>query len=39
MEMPAPVELTPLPEPLPNVFAIPEDEEFPATSRAGAKNP
>jgi len=41
MELPAPPELAPLPEALPNVFAMAEEEEFPATAatRAGAANP
>jgi hypothetical protein len=34
MEMPAAVELTPLPDALPNVFAMAEEEvEFPASAR------
>jgi hypothetical protein len=37
MEMPAPAELTPLPEPLPNVFALPDDDEFPASARSAVK--
>jgi DNA-directed RNA polymerase subunit beta' len=41
MELPAPPEIAPLPEALPNVFAMAEEEEFPATAatRAGAANP
>jgi DNA-directed RNA polymerase subunit beta' len=40
MELPAPPEIAPLPEALPNVFAIADEEEFPASSatRAGAAN-
>src|SRR5438445_11733648 len=34
MELPSAQELTPLPEPLPNVFALPEEEEFPASARS-----
>ncbi|NUO37153.1 MAG: DNA-directed RNA polymerase subunit beta' [Gemmatimonadaceae bacterium] len=38
MEMPAPVELAPLPDALPNVFSMADDEvEFPASARAAAK--
>jgi DNA-directed RNA polymerase subunit beta' len=37
MEMPAPAELAPLPEPLPNVFALPDDDEFPASARSAVK--
>jgi DNA-directed RNA polymerase subunit beta' len=37
MEMPAAQELTPLPEPLPNVFAVPEEDEFPASARSTVK--
>ncbi len=38
MEMPAATELAPLPEALPNVFAMADDEvEFPASARAAAK--
>jgi DNA-directed RNA polymerase subunit beta' len=36
MEMPAP-ELTPLPEPLPNVFALPDEDDFPASARSAMK--
>jgi DNA-directed RNA polymerase subunit beta' len=36
LEMPAAEELTPLPDALPNVFAMAEDDEFPASARAGA---
>ncbi len=38
MEMPASVELAPLPDALPNVFAMADDEiEFPASARAAGK--
>jgi len=37
MEMPATTELTPLPEPLPNVFVLPDDDEFPASARSAVK--
>ena len=37
MEMPAVQELTPLPDPLPNVFSMADDDEFPASARAAAK--
>ena len=37
MEMPSATELTPLPEPLPNVFALPDDDEFPASARSAVK--
>jgi DNA-directed RNA polymerase subunit beta' len=38
LEMPAPVELAPLPDALPNVFSMADDEvEFPASARAAAK--
>jgi DNA-directed RNA polymerase subunit beta' len=37
MEMPAAQELTPLPDPLPNVFSVADDDEFPASARAAAK--
>jgi DNA-directed RNA polymerase subunit beta' len=37
MEMPAAQELTPLPDPLPNVFSMADDDEFPASARAAAK--
>src|SRR6476620_1728745 len=37
MEMPSATELAPLPEPLPNVFALPDDEEFPASARSAVK--
>src|SRR6185436_2292024 len=36
MEMPAP-ELAPLPEPLPNVFALPDEDDFPASARSAMK--
>jgi DNA-directed RNA polymerase subunit beta' len=36
MEMPA-AELTPLPEPLPNVFALPDEDDFPASARSAMK--
>ena len=36
MEMPAPVELAPLPDALPNVFSMAEEDEFPASARTGA---
>ena len=42
MELPAPPELAPLPEALPNVFAMADEEDCPASSaasRAGAVNP
>jgi len=41
MELPAPPEIAPLPEALPNVFAMSDEEEFPASAatRAGAANP
>ena len=35
MEMPAPPEIAPLPEALPNVFAMADEEDFPASSAAG----
>jgi hypothetical protein len=36
--MPATVELAPLPDALPNVFSMADDEvEFPASARAAAK--
>ena len=38
MEMPAPTELPPLPEALPNVFSMADDEvEFPASARAASE--
>jgi DNA-directed RNA polymerase subunit beta' len=37
MELPAPPELAPLPEPLPNVFSLPDDDEFPLSARPAAK--
>jgi DNA-directed RNA polymerase subunit beta' len=36
LEMPAAEELTPLPDALPNVFAMAEEDEFPASARSGA---
>src|SRR5215203_4335275 len=36
MEMPA-AELTPLPEPLPNVFSLPDEDDFPASARSAMK--
>ncbi|HEY2064936.1 MAG TPA: DNA-directed RNA polymerase subunit beta', partial [Gemmatimonadaceae bacterium] len=36
LEMPAPAELPPLPEALPNVFALADEDEFSAAARAGA---
>jgi len=36
MEMPAP-ELAPLPEPLPNVFSLPDEDDFPASARSAMK--
>jgi DNA-directed RNA polymerase subunit beta' len=36
LEMPATEELAPLPDALPNVFSMAEDDEFPASARAGA---
>src|SRR5215218_3017295 len=36
MEMPA-AELTPLPEPLPNVFSLPDEDDFPASARSVMK--
>ena len=36
LEMPAAEELAPLPDALPNVFSMAEDDEFPASARAGA---
>jgi len=36
MEMPA-QELTPLPEPLPNVFSLPDEDDFPASARSAMK--
>jgi DNA-directed RNA polymerase subunit beta' len=36
MELPTP-ELAPLPEPLPNVFALPDEDEFPASARSAMK--
>src|SRR5215217_5995534 len=33
MEMPAAMEMTPLPEPVPNVFAMADDDDFPALPR------
>jgi hypothetical protein len=38
MEVPAPPELAPLPEALPNVFAVADEEDFPASARVGAKS-
>ena len=37
MEMPAAMEMTPLPEPIPNVFALPDEDEFPASARSTVK--
>ena len=38
MAMPAAAELTPLPDALPNVFAMADEEaEFPGSARAAAK--
>ena len=37
MEMPEPV-LPPLPDPLPNVFAMTDDDDFPISARTAAKN-
>ena len=37
LELPASEELPPLPDALPNVFSIAEDDEFPASARAGAQ--
>ncbi len=39
LEMPAVAELPPLPDALPNVFSMAEEDEFPASARAAAKNP
>jgi DNA-directed RNA polymerase subunit beta' len=36
MEMPQP-ELAPLPEPLPNVFSLPDEDDFPASARSAMK--
>jgi DNA-directed RNA polymerase subunit beta' len=36
LQAPAAEELTPLPDALPNVFAMAEEEEFPASARSGA---
>jgi DNA-directed RNA polymerase subunit beta' len=36
LEMPAP-ELAPLPEPLPNVFSLPDEDDFPASARSAMK--
>ena len=36
MEMPV-AELTPLPEPLPNVFSLPDEDDFPASARSAMK--
>ena len=36
MEMPA-AELAPLPEPLPNVFSLPDEDDFPASARSAMK--
>src|SRR5215203_2385369 len=36
LEMPQ-AELAPLPEPLPNVFALPDEDEFPASARSAMK--
>jgi hypothetical protein len=37
MELPAPPELAPLPEALPNVFSLPDEDDFPASARPAAK--
>jgi hypothetical protein len=37
LEQPAPPQLAPLPETLPNVFSLPDEDEFPASARPAAK--
>jgi DNA-directed RNA polymerase subunit beta' len=36
LEVPAPAELPPLPDALPNVFSMADEDEFPASARSGA---
>jgi DNA-directed RNA polymerase subunit beta' len=36
LEVPAPADLPPLPDALPNVFSMSDDDEFPASARTGA---